>query len=84
MRMILIAGTMDVVEETVSETVETVNAFQKFIQDKGPSVIAFGIQVLLALGIFFIGHKLINWVRKVVRTSMEPVSYTHLTLPTIA
>lgn len=74
MKMILLSNTMDVVEETVAETVETVSGFQKFIQDKGPSVIAFGIQVLLALVIFFAGHKLINWVRKVVRASMERAS----------
>lgn len=58
-------------ENVVEETVETISNFQKFIQDSGPSVIAFGIRVLLALIVFFIGHKAIKWLRKLVSASME-------------
>lgn len=63
------AGTA--VEETVQDTVEKITGFNKFIQDKGPAVIAFGIKVLMALVVFLICHKLINWVRKITRASME-------------
>lgn len=65
--MILIADTVDAVEETV----ETLGTFQSFIQDKGPSLLSFGIKILLALAVFFAGHQLINWFRKVIRSSME-------------
>lgn len=68
--MILLADTTGV-SEAVAETVETISGFQKFIQDKGPSVIAFGIRVLLAIIVFLIGHQLIKWARKLIRTSME-------------
>ncbi len=59
------------VEETVQDTVETITGFHKFIQEKGPEVIAFGLRVLIALLVFLIGHKIINWVRRLTRASME-------------
>lgn len=59
--------TVNVAEDTVN----TINGFQKYIQDKVPVVVEFGIRILIALVIFWIGHKLINWVRKLVRSSME-------------
>lgn len=64
--MILLADT-----NAVQETVKEISNFQKFIEKSGPSVIAFGIRVLLALLAFFVGHQLIKWVRRLVRTSME-------------
>ena len=64
--MILLADT-----NAVEETVETISHFQKFIQENGPSVIAFGIRVLIALLAFFVGHQLIKWVRRLVCASME-------------
>ena len=44
------------VEETVQDTVDTITGFNKFIQEKGPDLIAFGIRILMALLIFIIGH----------------------------
>ncbi|MCB7303298.1 mechanosensitive ion channel family protein [Bariatricus massiliensis] len=64
--MILLADT-----NAVQETVKEISNFQKFIEKSGPSVIAFGIRVLLALLAFFVGHQLIKWVRRLVRASME-------------
>ena len=52
------------VEATVQDTVDTITGFNKFIQEKGPDLIAFGIRILMALLIFIICHK--------------AVSYTHL------
>ena len=59
------------VEETVQDTVDTITGFNKFIQEKGPDLIAFGIRILMALLIFIICHKVINWIRKITRASME-------------
>lgn len=61
----------DTVENTVETTVENISGIQKFIQDKGPAVLGFAINVLMALVVFWIGHKLISWIRKLVRSSME-------------
>ena len=65
--MILAADTSKVAEETV----ETINHFENFIQKNGPLMIQFGLKVILALVVFFIGHKIIKWVRKLVRASMQ-------------
>ena len=40
------------VEATVQDTVDTITGFNKFIQEKGPDLIAFGIRILMALLIF--------------------------------
>ena len=48
------------VEETVQDTVDTITGFNKFIQEKGPDLIAFGIRILMALLIFIICHKVIT------------------------
>ena len=55
------------VEATVQDTVDTITGFNKFIQEKGPDLIAFGIRILMALLIFIICHKVINWIRKITR-----------------
>ncbi len=65
--MILAANTSDVVENTV----EKVSGMKEWIAKHGPDVLAFGIQVLLALLFYVVGHQLIKWLRKVVRSSME-------------
>ena len=59
------------VEATVQDTEDTITGFNKFIQEKGPDLIAFGIRILMALLIFIICHKVINWIRKITRASME-------------
>lgn len=42
-----------------------------YIQEHIPNVIQFALQVVLALVVFFIGTKLIKWVRKLVKKSLE-------------
>ena len=59
------------VEATVQDTVDTITGFNKFIQEKGPDLIAFGIRILMALLIFIICHKVINWIRKITQAYME-------------
>lgn len=47
---------------------------EKWLQqmvDKIPNLIDFALGVVLALVVFFVGAKLIKWIRKIVRKSME-------------
>ncbi|MEF9941263.1 MAG: mechanosensitive ion channel [Lachnospiraceae bacterium] len=45
--------------------------FASYMDKQFPVLIGFGIKVLLALLFFFIGSKLIHWIRKVVKRSLE-------------
>ena len=55
--------TQDVVEETMN--------FQKYLNDHIPDLITFGLKIVLAIVFFFIGRKIITWIRKIVRKSIE-------------
>ena len=59
------------VQEVTSEATQEVNQFVQFFEDHIPDLVAFGVRVLLALVLFFIGSKIIKWIRKVVRKSFE-------------
>lgn len=59
------------VQEVTSEATQEVNQMVQFFEDHIPDLVAFGIQVLLALVFFFIGSKIIKWIRKIVRKSFE-------------
>ena len=56
---------------SVEEVSENLNAFQQFLQDLPPKLLRFGIKAALALVLFWLGSKLINLLRKIVRKSME-------------
>lgn len=82
-KLILTAGVSDVaneslgsdvqesVEQVTTDAAQEVNQFMQFIESHLPDLIAFGIKVLLALVFFFIGSKVIKWIRKMVRKSFE-------------
>lgn len=59
------------VQEVTSEATREVNQFVQFFQDHLPELAAFGVRVILAFVIFFIGSKAIKWIRKLVRKSFE-------------
>lgn len=44
---------------------------REFLTEKLPSMASFGVKVLLSLLVFYIGRKLIHWVMKIFRTSLE-------------
>lgn len=48
-----------------------VNQVVEYFKGKIPDLISFGVTVLLALLVYFIGSKLIKFLRKVVRHSLE-------------
>lgn len=62
---------LDSATEVTSEATQEVNAFFQFIENNIPNIISFGIKVLLALIFFFVGGKIIKWIRKIVRRSFE-------------
>ena len=48
-----------------------INRLTDYISDKIPELIDFAIGVVLALLVFWIGAKIIKWIRKIIRISME-------------
>lgn len=59
------------VTEVTTDAAEKVGKFAQYINDNIPKFIGFGLQVILALIIFFIGTKLIKFIRKVVRKYLQ-------------
>ena len=59
------------VTETTQQTAQEVGKLAQYIQDNIPALISFGMKVLFALLFFFIGTKLIKWIRKLVRKGFE-------------
>ena len=43
----------------------------QYVVDKIPGILDFALGVVLALVVFFIGAKVIKWIRKIVRKSMD-------------
>lgn len=62
---------LDTATEVTADATREVNAFFQFIEDHIPAIISFGIKVALALIFFFVGGKVIKWIRKIVRRSFE-------------
>lgn len=57
--------------EATNGAVQEVDRLTKYINDKIPEIINFGIKVVLTFIVFLIGKKLIKFVRKIVRRSLE-------------
>ena len=53
------------------EVVQEVGKLAEYMTKKIPGLIDFAIGVVLALVVFFIGTKVIKWIRKLIRISME-------------
>lgn len=58
-------------EEKVQEISTDVNQFQKYIDEHLPDIMEFGVKILLTIAAFYIGRKLIRWILKIARSSME-------------
>ena len=65
------ADLQESVQGVTSEAPQEVSQMVQFFEDHIPDLVAFGIQVLLALVFFFVGSKVIKWIRKIVRKSFE-------------
>ena len=66
-----VSDVIDSATEATTEAAQEVNQFVQFIEDNIPNIVSFGIKVVLALVFFFIGGKVIKWIRKIVRRSFE-------------
>lgn len=53
------------------EVVEEVSKLTQYLNDKIPDIIDFALSVILALVVFAVGAKLIGWVRKLVKRSLQ-------------
>lgn len=62
---------IDSATEVTAEAGQEVNQFFQMFQDNLPDIIAFGIRVVFAFVFFAVGSKVISWIRKLVRRSME-------------
>ncbi len=58
-------------EEVAKETTEEMNALMRYLHGHLPSIVEFGVKVLLALIFFFAGRILIKWVRRIVKRAFE-------------
>ena len=59
------------VKEVTQDTVEEVGRLAQFIQDSIPKLAGFGVRILIALAVFFVGRIVIRWIQKLVRRSLE-------------
>ena len=66
-----VTDVIDSAAEATNEAAQEVNQFVQLVQDNIPNIIGFGIKVILALIFFFLGSKVIKWLRKIVRRSFE-------------
>lgn len=57
--------------ETEEVVVKEVGKLAQYVSGKIPGIIDFAIGVVLALVVFFIGTKIIKWIRKIIKLSME-------------
>lgn len=56
---------------TAQDAVQKMGVIQQYLESKIPLLISFGVRILIALFVFYIGHQLISWVRSLVKRSME-------------
>lgn len=63
--------TTEEIVEAAQGTVEEVSKLARYLEGKMPEIIGFGIKVILTIVLFAIGRKIIKWIRKIVRLSLE-------------
>lgn len=56
---------------TTGDIAQKTGIFQQYMEDKIPVLISLGIKVVLALLVFYVGSRMIGWVRRIARKSME-------------
>lgn len=65
----LLSTTVDI--PTEEAVIENPGVLVTFLKDLTPSLISFGMKVLLAIVVFIVGKIVIKWIRRVVRRAME-------------
>ncbi|MCI9076246.1 MAG: mechanosensitive ion channel family protein [Dorea sp.] len=62
---------IETTQETAQEATEDVSALLLYVQEHIPSLIGFGMRVILTIVFFFIGRLVINWIRRLSRAMLE-------------
>ncbi len=57
--------------EAVQNQIEEVNKAVEYFQEHIPDLIGYGVKVLLAFVVFFIGRKVIKLIRKILKASLK-------------
>ena len=55
----------------VSDNIKEILNLKEYIADQIPAIVWFGLKVVLAIIVFFVGRKLIRWAVKLMKRSME-------------
>ena len=55
----------------VSDNIKEILNLKEYIADQIPAIVGFGLKVVLAIIVFFVGRKLIRWAVKLMKRSME-------------
>lgn len=71
MEMCMLTGSTKEVTETVQDTVNEVGKMTAYLQNHLPDLLAYGVKVLLALVVFFVGRIVIKWIRRLVGHSFQ-------------
>lgn len=61
----------DTAAKEIAEVKEQANVFAEYLENSIPAMISFGINIIMSLIIIFVGLKLIKFVRKLIRRSLE-------------
>lgn len=67
-----IAENIENIENLTPEQISSyADQVKEYLKGQVPTIVAFGIRVILAFIIFFVGRKLIRWLRSFVRKSLD-------------
>ena len=58
-------------ERVVLKSIKDILDFKQYLQDQIPAVTGFCIKVILSIIVFFVGRKIIHWLLKIMRRSLE-------------
>lgn len=75
----LLNGT-ETIEEAITKATTEAGRLQHYLDTYMPSVLAFLVQLLIAILVLFIGSKLIKWILGIIRKSMDK----HATDPSVS
>ena len=64
-------GLEEMGRDGVSDNIKEILNLKEYIADQIPAIVGFGLKVVLAIIVFFVGRKLIRWAVKLMKRSME-------------
>ncbi len=67
-------GNAQAAEQVAEEVTKEAGRFAQYVHDNIPALIDFGFRVVLVIVLFIVGRIIIQWIRKIVRHSIERTS----------